>query len=55
MSDRVTPNSYAKSILYIKDDSTVVTHVNREFGTRYTKQFVANLRARQSVPRWRSQ
>jgi hypothetical protein len=49
----VTPTSYAQSILYIRDDSTVAAHVNREFGARFTKERIAKIRARQSQPRWR--
>jgi hypothetical protein len=54
MKARATPTSYAKSILYITDDSTVAALVKREFGTHWPKDKVAKLRAVQSVPRWRS-
>ena len=49
----MTATSYAKSILYITDDSTVASHVNREFDAHFTKERIARLRARQSQPRWR--
>jgi hypothetical protein len=55
MNARTTPTAYAKSILYIKDDSYIAALVKREFGTHFTPQHIARLRARQSQPRWRSQ
>lgn len=43
-----TPRTYIIALLYISDDSTIATHVNREFGTKVTKQRVAQIRA--SIP-----
>lgn len=54
MNARSTPTSYAKSILYITDDSLVAAHVKREFGATFSKQHIAKLRARKVQPRWRN-
>lgn len=54
MNPKTTPTAYAKSILYITDDSLIAAHVKREFGATFSKQHIAKLRARKVQPRWRS-
>lgn len=51
----MSATAFAKSILYIKDDSYVAALVKREYGETISRDKVAKLRERKVQPRWRSQ